>query len=353
MSATGPVFKVIVPCYKYAHFLEGCVRSVLDQEGANVRVLIIDDLSPDDTPTVARRLVAADDRVEYRRHTENQGLIATANEGLEWASDGDFTVLLSSDDLLVPGALARVAAVMERHPNVGLAYGRSLFAYETGPVPTPRGRWRGTDVWSGADWIRTRCRAGHNCISSPEAVVRTTVQNAVGGYDPRCQHTSDLQMWLRVAAVSDTAYIRGPGQAIYRVQQGGMFRSSVSPLIDLHEREAAFETFFAGAGAQLPAAASLRATAQRTLAREALWRASRAIDRGPATDEQTALVGELTEFAFRVYPRASRLREWHGLRLRRAIGPGRSGWFPPFLASGAAHRVRTHALKLRWTLKGV
>ena len=53
MSATRPVFKVIVPCYKYAHFLEGCVRSVLDQEGTDVRVLIIDDLSPDDTPTVA------------------------------------------------------------------------------------------------------------------------------------------------------------------------------------------------------------------------------------------------------------------------------------------------------------
>ncbi len=43
---------VIVPCYRYGHFLRECVESVLEQE-VNVRVLIIDDASPDDTAEVA------------------------------------------------------------------------------------------------------------------------------------------------------------------------------------------------------------------------------------------------------------------------------------------------------------
>ena len=73
-----------------------CSRAVskasLSQEGVELRVLIIDDCSPDETPEVARRLTEADARVEYRRHEQNEGLAATNNEGLEWAGDGDYVV---------------------------------------------------------------------------------------------------------------------------------------------------------------------------------------------------------------------------------------------------------------------
>jgi GT2 family glycosyltransferase len=40
---------VVVPSYRYGRFLRQCVESVLSQEGVDVRVLIIDDASPDDT----------------------------------------------------------------------------------------------------------------------------------------------------------------------------------------------------------------------------------------------------------------------------------------------------------------
>ena len=94
---------VIIPCYNYASFLPACLESVLSQ-GVDVAVLIIDDCSTDDTPTVGAAL-AADPRVTFRRHEQNIRHIATYNEGLDWAN-GDFTVLLSADDLLTPGALA-------------------------------------------------------------------------------------------------------------------------------------------------------------------------------------------------------------------------------------------------------
>ncbi len=114
-----PLVKVIIPCYGYADLLEGCVRSVLRRQRVAVRVLIVDDCSPDDTPAVARRVAESDDRVEYRRHADNMGLIATANEGLEWAEDSDYVVLLSADDRLVPGSLDRAVDALEYHPEVG------------------------------------------------------------------------------------------------------------------------------------------------------------------------------------------------------------------------------------------
>src|SRR5687768_2018774 len=118
-----PRVDVIVPCYNYGRFLEGCVESALRQQDVDVRVLIIDDASPDDTEGVGRQLADRDARVTYRRHAVNQGHIATYNEGLlEWA-DGDYALVLSADDMLTPGALARAARVMDAHPDVGMTYG--------------------------------------------------------------------------------------------------------------------------------------------------------------------------------------------------------------------------------------
>ena len=102
------------------------MHSVLDQEGVDVRVLIIDDASPDDSGEVAMALAAEDERVEARAHAENQGHLATYNEGLlEWA-EGSYSVLLSADDLLTPGALSRATAVLETNPSVGFVYGHVL-----------------------------------------------------------------------------------------------------------------------------------------------------------------------------------------------------------------------------------
>ena len=73
---------VVVPCYNYAHFLGRCVESVLSQRGVDVRVLIIDDASRDETPKWGERLASLDPRVEFRRHDINRGHICTYNEGL-------------------------------------------------------------------------------------------------------------------------------------------------------------------------------------------------------------------------------------------------------------------------------
>jgi len=349
---TAASVSVIVPCHRYADVLDECVESVLAQDGVDVRVLIVDDCSPDHTPDVAARLTARDARVEYIRHADNHGLIATANEGLAWAR-GEAVVLLSADDLLTPGALRRATTVLRRFPGVGMVYGRALFARPGHSLPVAGGRWRATDVRDGRAWLGRRCRTASNPISSPEVVVRTTVQRAVGGYDPRCHHTSDLNMWLRIAAVSDVAYVRGVPQAVYRIHPDSMLRSDAGPLVDLRSRRAAFDCFFEDAGEALAGTYQLRMRAARALARQALWRASRAYDRGLVDDPGAVPVDELVTFAHDVYPRASELAEWRGLRVRKRIGAGRSGWFPPFLATGAAHRLHGHTSWLRWRLRGV
>src|ERR1700749_1026150 len=132
---------VVVPCYKYGHFLEEAVSSVLDdQEGVDVRALIIDDASPDDSAEVARKIAARNPRVDLIVHETNKGNIATFNEGLlEWA-DGDYCILMSADDRLTPGALRRARDLLDAHSGVGFVYGHPLWITDGAPLPSARAK---------------------------------------------------------------------------------------------------------------------------------------------------------------------------------------------------------------------
>src|SRR3712207_4053622 len=125
----------------------------------------------------------------------------------DWSSDVCSSDL-SADDLLAPGALARAAEVFEAHPNVGMVYGRVVYytadgvgdrttGHDDPGLPRVIAPPPGRTVWSGVDWIEARCRTGQNVLSSPEAVVRTSVQQQVGGYRPDLPHAGDLEMWMR------------------------------------------------------------------------------------------------------------------------------------------------------------
>jgi glycosyltransferase involved in cell wall biosynthesis len=349
-SARRPTVSVVIPCYGYGRFLPDCVQSVLDQDGVDVRVLIIDDASPDDSADVAARLAAADDRVEARRHAQNHGHIATYNEGLlEWA-DGDYSILLSADDLLTPGAISRAADVMEAHAGVGFVYGHPLTWRDDEPRPTARTEINGVTVWSGLDWLRIVCGLATPVVSSPEVVVRTSLQQQIGGYLPTLPHTADAEMWMRFAVHADVAFVRGVDQAFYRKHGSNMTIERI-PIVDLRQRKASYDAIFETYPDRIPNLAALQQRVFRKMAKEALREACRAYDRG-AVDPKN--VAELVEFARAVYGEADHLPEFLSLRWRRRVGPEMCRAIRPVLVPAAVSRRARATLWWRhWKREGV
>jgi glycosyltransferase involved in cell wall biosynthesis len=325
---------VVIPCYKYGHFLEEAVDSVLaDQEGVDVRVLIIDDASPDDSAEVARKIAARDPRVNVIAHTTNKGNIATFNEGLlEWA-DGDYCLLMSADDQLTPGALQRARDLLDAHLSVGFVYGHSLWVMDGVPLPTARTRVRSWSVRSGQRWLEHRFRQAENPIAAPTIVVRTSLQRRVGGYDPQLPKAADMEMYMRLAAHADVGFIRGVDQAYYRVH-GQNMSNGLSALMSLRQRRSVFEVALDRYGERLPDAKRLSDIVHRKLGQEALWAAGRSYDWGRlrhtefarrllsgGEDEDEREVDELVAFAFDCWPEVSRLPLYRTLRSRERIGP--------------------------------
>lgn len=340
---------VVIPCYNYARYLPGCVESVLAQRDVEVRALVIDDCSSDDTPEVLDRLVAADPRVQGRRHPVNRGHIATYNEGLlEWA-DSDLVVLLSADDLLAPGALDRAAAVFADHPTVGVVYGRSVY-YQQDPPRTAH-LPLGASVWPGRQWIGDRCRTAKNVISSPEVVMRTAVQHRIGGYRPDLPHAGDLEMWLRAAAVSDVGYVRGRTHAYYRVHDQSMSRTTYAGfLADLRQRRDVFDRFLAEHRDRLTDPDHLGRSAGRALARDALWIACRAYDRDRLADVP---VEALVDFAGTAFPDVEQLPEYRALQRRRRLGPRLCSRTQLFVGAHVLRQGRERARRELWKWRGV
>ena len=235
---------IVVPCYNYGRFLSDCLSSILKQSVRDLRVLIIDDASPDDTLTVARKLAEADPRVHVISHSQNMGHIQTYNEGIAWAS-ADYFMLLSADDLLAPGALERAASILDTNPDVVLTFGRWIEWNDRLPVPEfNEGHDNSWTREEGLQLIKTYCSSSYNSIPTPTVIVRTRIQQAIGGYRPYLPHSGDMEMWLRFAANGAIARLEAV-QAIYRWHPSNMSRAYYAEKWpEWQQRKEAFDSFF-------------------------------------------------------------------------------------------------------------
>lgn len=346
---TRPTVSVVVPCFNYARYLPDAVGSVLGQDGVDVDVVVVDDASTDGSLAVARSIAAADARVRVVAHASNRGPVETFNDGLAVAS-GEYLVRLDADDLLTPGSLARAVAVAEALPGVGLVYGHPVHFHGEPPTIAPgRVRARGWTVWPGLRWLADRCADGTNVITSPEVVMRRSVVDRVGGQQPLA-HTHDMEMWFRVAAFCDVAYVTGCDQALHRDHAQSLSATQVDDLVDLRERLEAFEVLFAGPVGDLPAAGDLRSTALRAVAVQAVRMAGHRLDRGRAS---TGVVEGMQAVALRAWPDVVHHRAWRGLQRRLRASGGWSSHRPGALLAAAASRVEAERALWRWHRYGV
>lgn len=342
-----PGVTVMVPAYNYARYLRECAESVLSQRDVDVKLIVVDDCSADETPSVTAEL-AKDPRVTAVRNDPNIGHIPSVNRGFAMV-DTEYVVKLDADDLLAPGALARATALLEAHPDVGFVYGRPQ--HFTGeppePVDAPARSWR---VWSGHEWLEQRCRTGVNAISQPEVVIRVSLLREALPIREELPHTSDLHLWMQLASMADVARVNGPAQGYYREHDASMQRTVNSGRVfDLHARRDAFDSVFAAQGAAVPGAHELHMLARRTLAKSALDRACRAYERRRTGEE---VVQDYVAFALETHPGARELREWAALERRRAIGAARAPRDPRCFTAALARRAREEVSRRRWLATG-
>lgn len=121
-----PLISIIIPIYKVERYLNDCIDSIVHQTYKNLEIILVDDGSPDNCPSICDDYAQTDSRIKVL-HKNNEGLSAARNDGLDMAK-GKYVVFLDSDDYHSnPQFIEQVVAEIERDGSDVLFFPRSTF----------------------------------------------------------------------------------------------------------------------------------------------------------------------------------------------------------------------------------
>ncbi len=121
-SALPPVC-IAIPVYNGARYLREAVRSALAQSYQNVRVIVVDNASTDQTGAILASV--QDDRFTPFYFSDHVPVDESWDRAAKLASKrGDYVLMLPADDTLMPDAVERLVSAFLEHPECGVAYGQ-------------------------------------------------------------------------------------------------------------------------------------------------------------------------------------------------------------------------------------
>ena len=109
-----PLLTIAIPTYNRAWCLKDLLSALADQvkDEPRIELIISDNASTDETPLLVKDFVAEGHRVRYLRNAENIGSDANFVQCFEQAR-GKYVWLFSDDDIIIPGALAKILSYCE------------------------------------------------------------------------------------------------------------------------------------------------------------------------------------------------------------------------------------------------
>ena len=116
---------VIIPNYNHALYLPQRIESVLKQTYQDFELIILDDCSTDNSRNIINQYAAQDKRIQTVFNTTNSGSpFAQWNKGVSLAQ-GEYIWIAESDDYAHEDLLKTLVPLLDRCPEVGLAYCQS------------------------------------------------------------------------------------------------------------------------------------------------------------------------------------------------------------------------------------
>lgn len=211
-AARPPLVSIVIPYYNMGAYLPETLASARAQTHPNTEIIVVDDGSTDPASVALLDTLGAAVRIVRK---PNGGLSSARNAGLA-AARGEWVVPLDADDVLEPGAVARLLAAVERDP--GLAFVSPLVAYFGGDA-NARGGW--CPLGLDRDLLAVRnvgAAASGTLLSRARAL-------AAGGYDERLTSYEDWDFWCTLAERGERGTVVPEFLLRYRVRANSMFRT--------------------------------------------------------------------------------------------------------------------------------
>jgi glycosyltransferase involved in cell wall biosynthesis len=234
-----PLWAVMIPTYNCADYLRLTLTSVLQQAPGPelMHIEVVDDCSPRDDPAAVVEELGRG-RVQFYRQPQNVGAIANFNTCVQ-RSTGQLVHLLHGDDLAADGFYEQLGGPLLQNDDLGAACCRQIFIDEAGmPQVMTRLEQPEAGIWGNALAVL----AVSNRIQPPAMVIKRSVYEALGGYNPALFHSADWEMWVRIAA-RYPIWFEPEALAHYRVHRASDTSRLVQTEANIQNRRACIAAF--------------------------------------------------------------------------------------------------------------
>jgi len=207
-----PLVSILIPAFNAQDTIADTLRSALAQTWPRTEIIVVDDGSTDETPSILRAFKPEKILVVTQ---PNQGAAAARNKAFS-LSAGDFIQWLDADDLLAPDKIAlQLEAFGERGGSrtvLSSAWGRFMYRY-------CRAEFVPTALWcdlSPAEWL-LRQMEDNVYMQTATWLVSRELTEAAGPWDTRLLGDDDGEYFSRVLLASDGTCFVPNAKVYYRM----------------------------------------------------------------------------------------------------------------------------------------
>jgi len=114
---SDPRLSICIATYNRGRFISNSLDVILGQMMPSVEIVVVDGASTDNTSDVMEAYCAKHKGIKYYREETNSGVDCDFDKAVTYAK-GEYCWLLTDDDLLLPGAIAKVLLSVEGQPEL-------------------------------------------------------------------------------------------------------------------------------------------------------------------------------------------------------------------------------------------
>ena len=211
-----PKVTAIISAYYAVPYLAGRIENLLEQ-GDIVEIAVVCSAGSEEHEIAKRYFQQGYEGQVFTVHPAGDAvptIYAAWNMAIAHAA-GEYLTSANSDDRFYPGALAKLAAVLDKHPEIAVVYADVDIVKTIGGAPVGRYEW----AEGGLDKLLRGCFLG------PMPMWRRELHDKYGLFDAEMKSAGDYEFWLRLAAGGEAfhhlseplgAYMDRPDSAEHR-----------------------------------------------------------------------------------------------------------------------------------------
>jgi|LSQX01.2.fsa_nt_gb glycosyltransferase involved in cell wall biosynthesis len=132
MELDQPLISFCIPTYNRSQLILGCIKSIIDFQGNEIEIVVVDNNSPDNTQDIITSI--NDTRVKYYKNNINLGVVVNIIETIKKAR-GKWVFTLSDEDIVKPETIRELVKIIHEnnYPDASVLIGN--IRNFSGPYP--------------------------------------------------------------------------------------------------------------------------------------------------------------------------------------------------------------------------